>query len=191
VIVEDTKLEEVAKALRALAEAFAPDAVETVNEPGIPEPEGNPEKELKAGYVSPHFKLSEFMCGCGGLDCNGFNGLTEAEAFAAVTPLAVLLEKGRARINELNPMTGGFSHSVRIVAGFRCKKENTRVGGASGSQHLTGAAADVSTPGLSTGPIWDEVNPNGGVGYGGSNCPHVDVRGHRSRWSYGAGGPSA
>ncbi|MCL1912281.1 MAG: hypothetical protein FWG10_00005 [Eubacteriaceae bacterium] len=56
--------------------------------------------------------------------------------------------------------------------------------GENNSRHLQGIAADVSVPWLSTGTLWDELNPDGGVGYGGNNCPHVDTRGYKSRWKY-------
>ncbi|MCL1914977.1 MAG: D-Ala-D-Ala carboxypeptidase family metallohydrolase [Eubacteriaceae bacterium] len=154
-----------------------------------PEPEPMPEPEpvapgLPAGYLAKNFKLSEFRCKCGGKGCNGYNGLSEAQAAAATKPLAELLQKGRDEINRRHPLGGGKERAVNIVSGYRCAYENKKVSGEASSRHVTGIAADVSTPGIDTGALWDELNPNGGVGYGGKNCPHVDTRGYRSRWKY-------
>jgi hypothetical protein len=134
--------------------------------------------------VTAHFNIKEMYCECGGKRCNGWNGMTEAEAIKAAGPLFAVLEKGRAEINRLAPAPNGGQRVVQIKSGIRCKWANDRVGGASGSQHLKGVAADVNTPGVSTWKIWDAANPNGGVGYGGGNYPHVDARGHKSRWTY-------
>lgn len=83
---------------------------------------------LKAGQptVSEHFSWSEFACHCRGryADCRRIR---------LHHSLVTGLERYRARVGR----------PVSIVAGYRCPRHNAAVGGATSSQHLYGAAADV------------------------------------------------
>lgn len=72
---------------------------------------------------------------------------------------------------------------VKITSGFRDPKHNAAVGGAQGSQHLSGNAVDFSLKGLTLeqrGKFMDRLlsNPNlGGIGYyPDSDSIHVDFR---------------
>lgn len=76
--------------------------------------------------LSAHFRWSEFACRCGGT-------LPGCRAILVLRPLLDGLEKYRKAV-------GG---PVDIVSGYRCPERNRRVGGASQSQHVLGAAADV------------------------------------------------
>lgn len=71
--------------------------------------------------ISPHFKLSEMACKDG------------SDTVLYSTELMEKLEELRAY--------GGFT--VSINSGYRTKAYNSRIGGASKSQHIRGTAADV------------------------------------------------
>jgi len=75
--------------------------------------------------LTPHFHLKEFACSCCGkipVD-NKFQELAEE------------LEKVRKVINK----------PIKIISGYRCPTNNSIVGGAANSYHLTGRAADISS----------------------------------------------
>lgn len=93
--------------------------------------------------------------------------------------LAINLQKIRDKVGRLN-----------INSGYRTKKWNEAVGGASSSQHLYAKAADISSPNL-TGEqlhsvILDMINKgeihNGGLGKY-KNFVHYDIRDTPARWS--------
>ena len=80
-----------------------------------------------------------------------------------------------------------------IAGGQRCEQWNKERGGANGSQHKYGRAADIygKCDGVKDAEIRDhleelalEMNVSGGVGYGARYIVHVDVRGKKARWSY-------
>jgi uncharacterized protein YcbK (DUF882 family) len=109
---------------------------------------------------SKHFKLSEFRCPhCG---------------VALVRPdLLAALEELRARLGR----------PVPIVSGYRCPPHNADVGGASNSQHMYAAAADLPDK-LAT---ISEAKAAGftGIGSKGDYAIHVDVRdGPLAMWTY-------
>ncbi len=85
-----------------------------------------------SGGSSAHFKKSEFKCSCGGRYCNGYPaGNTSAK-------LLNILEKIRAY----------YGKPIQITSGQRCKTRNKQVGGASGSAHTKGKAADIYIAGV-------------------------------------------
>lgn len=115
-----------------------------------------------------HFKRSEFKCKCGKY-CDGY----------PVEPsekLVELLEKIREH----------FGAAVTITSGIRCKTHNANVGGATGSQHLRGTAADIKVKGKSPKEVaayCETLLPKtGGIGIYGTFV-HVDVRSKKSRWN--------
>lgn len=80
-----------------------------------------------------------------------------------------------------------------IAGGQRCERWNELRGGASGSQHKKGTAADIygHLDGVEDAVIRDYIedvalrlNTKGGVGYGAHYIVHVDVRGVKARWEY-------
>lgn len=88
--------------------------------------------------------------------------------------LARHLERLRA-INDGQPL--------HIVSGYRSPAHNTRVGGATRSQHLRGAAADIPR-GYATVAEAMEAGFTG-IGSSGPWAIHVDVRpGPLARWTY-------
>lgn len=75
---------------------------------------------------SRYFKLSEFRCKCGGKYCTGYPAALDAN-----------LVKG------LNALRARVGTSLSITSGMRCTKWNSIQGGASGSRHRLGKAADI------------------------------------------------
>lgn len=139
----------------------------------------NKDKPLQA----PHFKDSEFKCKCNGKYCDGI------PARGVSVALLKLLEDIRARVNTLYPVGDGAERGIIINSGYRCEKWNNLVGGAAKSQHKKNPvmAADIRVNGVTPkqlGTICDGLNKNGGVGLGGKNIVHVDVRGEHARWWY-------
>lgn len=78
--------------------------------------------------------------------------------------------------------------SVVINSGYRPPAVNHSVGGASNSQHLYGAAADIVVGGFKPHEIYKRLNDwhgsKGGLGDGDS-FTHIDLRGYRARFGYG------
>ena len=84
-------------------------------------------KEFKKGHeilLSDNFKSTEFDCKCNYPECE----ITYIE-----TDLVDKLEEKRKQ----------FDRCIFINSGFRCIRHNHEIGGAAGSYHLTGRAADI------------------------------------------------
>lgn len=80
-----------------------------------------------------------------------------------------------------------FGASVTITSAYRDPAYNASVGGASGSYHTKGQAADITVSGIGLYEIARyadyKLGQNGGVGcYTGSRFVHVDTRGYASYW---------
>lgn len=116
-----------------------------------------------------YFKRREFKCKCGRY-CDGFPVEPDRE-------LLLLLDKIREHYNV----------PVTITSGVRCTTYNTNdVGGATGSQHLKGTAADIKVKGVAPSEVADYVETllpgTGGIGRY-NTFTHVDVRSKKSRWN--------
>jgi len=113
------------------------------------------------GDLTAHFSRSEFVC----RHCH--------RGMRVPAELLELLEGIRA----LN------GKPLRVVSGYRCPTHNAAVGGAVGSQHMRGTAADIPAGRVSA----STAHHLGAVGVGtkGGWATHVDVReGGPSDWSY-------
>ncbi len=117
------------------------------------------------GDLSEHFSKAEFACRpCGRAEVNP--GLVKA-------------------LETLRKLAGA---PVRIVSGYRCAEHNRAVGGAAGSRHLTGHAADITITGYTMLEVYvlaEQVSAlaRGGVGiYPESGSVHVDLRTAPARW---------
>lgn len=152
----------------------------TIGVDGIPGPEV--EKALKdaVAYGMPkykesgdfwddikYFKKSEFKCKCG--KCGGFPA-----------------DPDEKLVRTLDTIRAHFGVPVRVNSGIRCKTHNANVGGASGSQHLYGTAADIVIRGITpkqAAAYAETLLPNtGGIGIYSWGI-HVDVRKTKSRWN--------
>lgn len=111
--------------------------------------------------LTPNFTVAEFACKDG------------SDMILIDTMLVYYLQKIREH----------FGKVVRINSAYRTSTYNAQVGGASESQHMQGAAADI---------VIDEVTPEqvaqyadqlgmGGVGIY-KTFTHVDVRSIKARW---------
>lgn len=113
--------------------------------------------------ISPHFKRSEFTCRCG---CG--KDTVDAE-------LITVLEQIR----------NYFNRPVVVTSGYRCPARNEAVGGAHGSMHMEGKAADIQVAGVYPSDVVkfaEQVMPNGGgIGIY-ETWTHVDVRDSKARW---------
>ncbi len=114
-----------------------------------------------------HFKRNEFHCKCG--KCGGFP-----------------VEPDEGLVKLLDKIRGHFGVPVTVNSGVRCKTHNANVGGASGSQHLYGTAADIVVRGVTpkqAAAYAETLLPNtGGIGIYSWGI-HVDVRKNKSRWN--------
>lgn len=95
---------------------------------------------------------------------------------------------GRVRVDphlvqHLEKLRRIVGRPLRIVSGYRCPEWNRRVGGARGSLHLLGQAADIPA-GYAT-PLQARRAGFVGIGVAGKWATHVDVRtGPPARWWY-------
>jgi zinc D-Ala-D-Ala carboxypeptidase len=121
------------------------------------------------GRVSPHFTMRAFAC-------------RHCRWPRAHRDLTRALEKYRAAYFS----KGGLA----LVSAYRCTIHNTAIGGARGSQHLTGRAVDVPPRGdggrLITVDMAARLHLFSGLEYqpktaSGRGCTHVDVRAGGSR----------
>jgi len=86
------------------------------------------------GTASLHFSFYEFACKCGGRYASCRRVRTHRLFLKS-------LEQLRTKV---------YPHGMSIVSGYRCPGHNSAVGGASSSQHLFGAAADIGYAASST-----------------------------------------
>lgn len=102
-----------------------------------------------------------------------------AQVIDNIVRLATYLEKVRSHFGKA---------SIIINSGYRPPRVNAAVGGASNSQHLYGAAADIIVSGFKPHEVYQHLNQwhgsSGGLGDSAS-FTHIDLRGYRARWNYG------
>ena len=119
--------------------------------------------------LSENFLAGEFACH------DGSDEILVADALVAV----------------LQAIRNHFAAPVQIVSAYRTAAHNKKVGGASQSQHLLGTAADIRVRRMPPLEVYRAID-NGwvpgvdpykiGLGLYGTFV-HVDVRGHKARWS--------
>ena len=95
-----------------------------------------------------------------------------------------------ALLAKLEAISKQFGRPLVITSGYRDPQRNERVGGASGSQHLTGLAVDVSTGGLSQQQVLqllEIASRNGIVGIGvyTNGSVHFDIRPNSGNVAWG------
>lgn len=123
-------------------------------------------KKYKKGAktkLSANFNQSEF-------DCKGNGCCSET-----------LIDE--SLVKSLQKIRNHFGKPITINSGFRCAKHNKNVGGASGSRHTKGQAADIVIKGvapLEVAKYAEHMNMKGIGLY--SNFVHVDTRQQKSFW---------
>jgi len=113
--------------------------------------------------MNPYFKREEFACKCG---C-GF-AVVDAELLNVVTLVRL-----------------HFKTPVTINSACRCEAHNKAVGGADGSKHKLGIAADIVAKGVDPQDVYDFLNIHEPFKYGMGNYKtftHVDIREKKARW---------
>lgn len=114
-------------------------------------------------YLSKNFRVKEFACQDG------------SDPIFISPELVEVLQKIRSH----------FGKPVNINSAYRTAKHNKAVGGATYSEHLYGAAADLQVTGVKPADVYayaETLLPNtGGLGLY-SWGVHVDVRAVKSRW---------
>ncbi len=115
------------------------------------------------GDLTVNFSRKEFACKCG---C-GFDGIS--------LELVAVLQELREH----------FDLPIVINSACRCEKHNERVGGAKGSKHKEGIAADVVVRGKSPKEVYaylvNKYEDKYGIGRY-NTFTHVDVRVGMARW---------
>ncbi len=97
--------------------------------------------------LSQHFDLSEFV-----------------KSETAET-LGIVNEPGTIELQNLvdlchevlEPVRAIVATAVTISSGYRCEELNKRVGGAHGSQHVKGQAADIRVPGMTPKEVFEQI----------------------------------
>lgn len=123
-----------------------------------------------ATHYSPNFRRDELNCKCG---CT-----PPVAVQRSLTDLATGLEELRKELG----------HPLGVLNGHRCYNENERVGGARGSRHLIGEAADLIVPSgkqhqYASAATRVERFRLGGIGVYPNGGVHVDHRPYVARWN--------
>lgn len=125
-------------------------------------------KKDRATKLSKNFKVDEFACNDG------------SDVVKVDSELVKLLQALRDH----------FKRAIVLNSGYRTPSYNARIGGATGSFHTKGMAADFNVSGWSPKNVRKEiesgkikgVNPDK-IGLGSyPNFTHIDSRGVRGRW---------
>jgi len=90
-------------------------------------------------------------------------------------------------VDTLQNIRNHFGKAVVITSAYRTKSHNKKAGGASSSQHLKGAAADIQVSGVDPLAVafYAQSLNVGGIGlysYINGGFVHIDVRTSHSRW---------
>lgn len=113
--------------------------------------------------LSAHFQRHEFACHCG------------CDADTVDAALIDLLERIRAH----------FGHPIVIISGTRCDVHNRKIGGAHGSMHRIGRAADIKIRAEHQDDVanyLESIVPDDcGIGRY-DDWTHIDVRAEPARW---------
>lgn len=118
----------------------------------------------KDTHLTPNFTLGEF--------------LTKEDAI----PPPEVVENLRCLANRLQAVRDFFGKPIRITSGYRSAAHNQQVGGASGSYHTRGMAADIDVAGMTPQEVQSALSRwSGGLGRYPTHT-HVDIRSYNARW---------
>jgi zinc D-Ala-D-Ala carboxypeptidase len=129
-------------AVNAALDLMEPDTETGFDEPGDPPlaplPPLAPNAPLPPGRLSENFSLAELVHS----NTAVAQGISNVPSAVSVANLQVLVD------NVLQPLRTRLGRAVRVTSGYRNAATNRAVGGAAGSQHLIGEAADIQVPGM-------------------------------------------
>jgi uncharacterized protein YcbK (DUF882 family) len=122
--------------------------------------------------LTKNFNLSEFECKSGESMPN--------EVLENIITLATSLQALRDEVKA----------SITITSGYRSVNHNKKIGGAIGSQHIKGTAADIKVAGYTPKQVAEIIESlidvgkmkEGGLGIY-ATWIHYDVRGTKARWT--------
>jgi len=106
--------------------------------------------------------------------------------FRSGTPLPARFEKNidTTAKTAFETLSSNFTGDFAVISGFRSSEENTRVGGAQGSQHLHGKAFDIDVSNMSTDERVGLIRAARNAGFNGigvyENSLHLDVGAKRA-----------
>lgn len=89
-----------------------------------------------------------------------------------------------ANVTQLQKIRDHFGTSVTITSGYRTESHNKKVGGASGSLHMSGQAADIIIKGVDALKVYlyaDSIGVKGAIYYPNSKFCHIDTRASKYR----------
>ena len=112
--------------------------------------------------ISEHFRAGEFMCKCG-------KYCTETKLDSSLT-------------DRLERLRGALGKAIHVNSGFRCPTHNKNIGGAAGSNHMKGMAADIRADGVDPLELARCAEAMGFLGvilYPAKRFVHVDTRSTR------------
>lgn len=156
---------------RAIRDA-APAPPQRQDQQNDTQPDAEPDPTPASGGLSANFSVSEFRCNDG-----------------TAVP-ARYMPNLRRLVRNLEVLRAAFGGaSIHVNSGYRSPTYNRRVGGASNSQHLYAAAADIVVAGKTPRQVKAKIEEliragsmeDGGVGLY-SSFVHYDVRGYHARW---------
>lgn len=133
--------------------------------------------------VARNFTLGEFFVTN---SAGGKAGLYEDLLALSETEQAIVIENIRGVAKAIQEhVRNRFDKPIIITSGWRSRRVNRQVGGATRSQHLTGKAADIVVVGVSPKEVQKALNSvwEGGLGYG-RTFTHLDTRPWKARFSY-------
>lgn len=118
--------------------------------------------------LSKNFKVSEFACH--GVGCCS----------------TVMIDE--QLVKYVQAIRDHFNKSITITSGYRCEKHNRNVGGATGSRHAKGQAADIVVSGVAPAEVAKYAESIGIKGIGlyetskDGHFVHIDTRTTKSFW---------
>lgn len=113
----------------------------------------------KAQYLTRNFTRAEMACQCCGV-------CLMRDSFMA----------------KLQALREAFADPIIVTSGYRCPAHNSQVGGAKGSQHVKGNAADIAAKDMQK--LFDLAKQHFPVVVRGPGFIHVDNRVGTATWQY-------